>query len=216
MPEATPVYGYLECLVKDLPDQSRMVRWNFGHRFWHVSRKDNSMNTSSHVATDASASNQDSRARNEQELPAIARKGTDWFFWTAGLSVINVITSIVIGMPNYVFGVANGRFVGGMAIGIAQIFGVANWGMGVLLITQSFDLPFAGLFIAAGILARKQYRWVVKAGLVLYAVDCVIFIIFANWIGVAIHVVALWRLWIGLQALSGLRDLKKQSATPNQ
>ena len=175
------------------------------------------MSTPSQVATIASASNQDVLEQKKRELQVVARKGANWLFWIAGLSVINSVVSVinVNGMPNYVLGLATGNLVGGMAIGIAQTLGIVDWGIGVRLIFQSFNVLFAGLFVVMGILATKQYRWIVIVGLALYGLDTVTYMVYGDLLGIAIHGVGLWGLWQGTQALIKLRDLEGRSASPS-
>jgi hypothetical protein len=107
-----------------------------------------------------------------------------------------------------------GNLAGGLAIGIAQTFGIVDWGMGVRLIFQSFNVLFAGLFVVMGILATKPYQWIVVVGLALYALDTVTYMVYGDLLGIAIHGVALWGLWQGTQALITLRGLERKSASP--
>jgi hypothetical protein len=175
------------------------------------------MTTRTPVNTVASASSLAALEQKKRELQVAARKGANWLFWIAGLSVINSVISVinVNGMPNYVLGLATGNLVGGMAIGIAQTLGVADWGVGVRLIFQSFNVLFAGLFAMMGILAAKQYRWVIIVGLALYASDAMTYMVYGDLLSIAIHGVALWGLWQGTQALITLRRLERNSASPN-
>ena len=149
--------------------------------------------SNSSMAAGTPDSNLNDRLEKERELQVAARNGANWFFWIAGLAVINSVTSLinVNGMPNYVF-VLTGLLGGNTAIGIAVILGIGQWGPAVNLIVQSFNFALAILFAIMGRLARKQQRWVFIVALAFFAVDSVMTMIYGDLIGLAIHGVALW------------------------
>ena len=160
-----------------------------------------------------SDSTPDGRLDQARRLQAAARRGADWFFWIAGLSVINSVVSLinVHGMLPYIF--FSPQLLGNnLASSIVQLLGIGNWGPGLNLVVQGFSLLLAALFAGLGLLARRQKRWAVMAGLALYAADSVLMLIYGDLLGIAIHGLALWGLWRGLHALNQLARLAKPGA----
>jgi len=105
-------------------------------------------------------------------------RGANWFFWVAGLSVINSILSATHATIVFVIG-----------LGVAQFGG---------LIAASAIAVFA-LF---GYFARKGMRWAFAIGMLLYALDGSLFVIARDWFAVAFHVLALYFMYQGLAAAS--------------
>jgi predicted MFS family arabinose efflux permease len=75
------------------------------------------------------------------------------------------------------------------------------------------SIMIAGLFALFGYFASQGKRWAFHAGMVLYAVDGLIMLYFADWIGVLFHGFFLWGLFGGLRALGQLQELSSQKQT---
>ena len=124
------------------------------------------------------------------------KSGASWFYWIAGLSLINSISA------------ASGsswRFIVGL--GITQIFDefgnqIGSGGRWVALV---LDLLAAGVFILFGVFAHKAHSWAFIVGMILFALDGLIFLLGSDWIGVAFHGFVLYCLFRGLQACRSLR-----------
>lgn len=134
------------------------------------------------------------------------RSGTSWFFWIAGLSLINTLATL--------FGVSWNFAIG---LGITQVIDIVAMtlvsklhGPGVLIvdgIAIVMDLGLAAMFVAFGWLARRNHAWVFILGMVIYALDGLLFVLFQSWLSVGLHAFALFGLYQGLQALYALRKL---------
>lgn len=115
------------------------------------------------------------------------RSGGSWFYWIAGLSLINSIAA---------FSGSGWRFIVGL--GLTQIIDQAFRGTsGVVLL---LDILAAGLFVLFGYFATKGHLWAFIVGMVLFALDGVIFLIARDWLGVGFHVFVLYCLFRGLTA----------------
>jgi hypothetical protein len=62
------------------------------------------------------------------------------------------------------------------------------------------DLLAAGVFILFGVFAHKAHTWAFIVGMVLFALDTGLVVLFQAWLSVALHVVALFFLFRGMQA----------------
>ncbi len=120
------------------------------------------------------------------ELVEQRDSGAGWFYWIAGLSLINLV--ILLLESDVYFPVGLGvtdlsYFVLETPIAMALSFGVL------------------ALFTLFGALARRGSAAIFVLGMLLYALDGVLcFVVFEDWIGVGFHLFVLWRLFSGLRA----------------
>jgi len=78
-----------------------------------------------------------------------------------------------------------------------------------------FDVLLSGFFIGAGFLGRGGHRWAVITGIILYALDAILLVIFTSWLGVVFHLLALAGLFGGLIALTNLKKLDQPPSSPS-
>jgi hypothetical protein len=138
------------------------------------------------------------------------QNGASWFFWIAGLSVVNSILEIAGGGWYFLLGLGFTQLVGALATAFAKeapelqtpVFGVA----------LCLDVVVVGLFVLFGILARKGHRWIFVIGMIVYVVDGIIFLLGPDWLSIGFHVYALFWLFRGLQACWKLHELQQANA----
>lgn len=123
------------------------------------------------------------------------KSGASWFYWIAGLSLINSISA---------FSGSSWRFIVGLGVtqafdGLAGEFGSAGKAIVLLL-----DLLAAGIFILFGVFANKRHQWAFIVGMILFGLDGLIFLLVQDWLGVAFHVFVLYCLFRGLKACRAL------------
>jgi hypothetical protein len=126
---------------------------------------------------------------DRQHLVARMRSGGSWFYWIAGLSLVNTIAALT--------GAGFGFIV---ALGITQIVDQYGGGLAVVL-----NVLIAGLFIMFGVFANKGHLWAFIVGMLLYALDGVIFAMVGQWLAAAFHAFVLFCLFNGLRAARQLR-----------
>jgi hypothetical protein len=132
----------------------------------------------------------------DEALVAQLRGGASWFFWIAGLSLINSLAALTGSNWGFVLGLGVTQVIDA----IAHQIGGAGLAVGLAL-----DFAASGLFIGCGVLARKGLAWVFVAGMALYALDGLLFLLVGDWFGLAFHVFVLFCLFKGLQAARLLR-----------
>jgi hypothetical protein len=137
------------------------------------------------------------------------RSGVNWFFWIAGLSLVNSIIYLAGGSLNFVVGLGATQFIDGIVSGVAQELG---GGITVRLLGFGLDLIVAGIFVGFGILARKKQRWAVILGMIVYVLDGLIFLAVGEFLAVIFHAWALYGLWRGQQAMQALQAIEAGSA----
>ena len=125
--------------------------------------------------------------------------GASWFYWIAGLSLINSISAV---------SGSDWRFL--LGLGLTQILdavGTEFAGAGKF-VAFALDLLVAGVFILFGVFAHKRHLWAFIAGMVLFGLDSIIFVLAKDWLGIAFHAFALYRLFCGVQACRELNATK--------
>lgn len=133
--------------------------------------------------------------------------GANWFFWIAGLSLINSIIML-----------SNGRWSFLAGLGITQIIdALANQaagelGSGATVIALIMDIIVAGVFVLFGFMARKRQGWAFITGMVLYGLDGLLFLLAQSWLSIAFHAFALYCIYQGLRAHNQLKELEREAA----
>ncbi len=126
----------------------------------------------------------------DMALERRVRQGARWFFWIAGLSLINSLTAMSGKAGGFVVGLGVTRFI--------DIF-VRQAGAGGT-IALVINVMIAGLFALLGLFAFKRHSWSFIVGLVLYAMDALLAYLVSGWLGLGFHVFVLFWMFQGLQA----------------
>ena len=124
------------------------------------------------------------------------KSGASWFYWVAALSLVNSIVA---------FTGSDWRFI--IGLGITQIFDAIGHEIasGGKVVALALDLIVAGVFVLFGVFANKGHLWAFIVGMVLFALDGLIFLLAQDWIGVGFHVFVLYCLFRGVQACRQLK-----------
>ena len=132
------------------------------------------------------------------------KSSANWFYWIAGLSVVN---SIVVHTGSA------WSFIAGL--GITQLIDAIGAKMGPAAngIAVVFDLLAAGLFVLLGYMAHR-HRAAFIVGTVLYAFDGLIFIAAGEVIGLLFHAFVIYCIVLGYVASGKLLKLGPSLAQP--
>ncbi len=136
-----------------------------------------------------------------EALERKARSGASWFFWIAGLSLVN--TAMAFSGEDRAFLV--GLSVTQVVDAFAKVFVEQGWPKSVHYVAIGFDVLVAGAFAGAAVLARRKVLWVFATAIVLYVLDALLCIPFEVWPSLAFHGLALFYLVSGFTALRKLR-----------
>ncbi len=137
-------------------------------------------------------------------LQSQTRGGASWFYWIAGLSVVNSIIALSGSQWHFIAG-----------LGITEIIdyvarGAGNAGTVVAIMLDAFA---AGMFVLFGVFAAKRQSWAFIIGMVFYGMDALLWILGQFWLGIAFHIYVLFRIYSGMKAAGQLRELE-QSMPP--
>ncbi|MCH8048228.1 MAG: hypothetical protein IID44_31420 [Planctomycetes bacterium] len=143
----------------------------------------------------------DVRASIEMENRFLS--GANWFFWIAGLSIVNSVLMLSGTGWGFIIGLGMTQMIDVIATEIALQEKEAATVL--KLVAFGFDLVVAGMCAGVGLLARKRFAWAFILGMILYAMDGMIFLLFQDWLSFGFHVFALYGIWNGLKALRQLQ-----------
>lgn len=131
------------------------------------------------------------------------KAGANWFYWIAGLSVVNTLIILLGGDRSFVFGLGTTMFLDVVASQIGGIFSYLAIG---------FDVVITGLFVLFGIFANKVYKWAFITGMVLYALDGIVyFVVFKDYLSIVFHIFALYCIFKGYKAIATLDSIYKST-----
>ena len=82
----------------------------------------------------------------------------------------------------------------------------------ITLIALALDIVVAGILVIFGFFANKKHKWSFIIGMILYALDGLVFLVFGDIISVGFHIFALFGIYTGIKALKQLRVLQESES----
>ena len=155
-------------------------------------------------STPAADSGEKSEFRQRMLLQMRARAGINWFYWVAGLTIINAIIFVAGNTPNYFLGLGLAQLVDSYTVTVAtgtEMAPLMRWVAGAI------NLLLAGVFIIFGFRGQRGYRSWIVAGIVLYTLDGLISLFFSVWLGVLFHAFVIYKLVQGMRAMDELNQM---------
>ena len=128
----------------------------------------------------------------------MVKNGANWFYWIAGLSVINSIAVYAGADFSFIVGLGITQLIDGIIIGLtgeAQAWGLIP------------NLLFIGLFVLIGFYANRLSKGAFITGIVLYALDALIFLLVPDFLSIGFHVFALVMIFKGFRFVDEARKL---------
>ena len=138
------------------------------------------------------------------------RNGAAWFYWIAGLSLVNSAVALSGGNIGFALGLGVTTIADAVALAEAQ----GEVGSNALVIAGCFDAIVLGMVALCGWLSQKRILFVFALGMVLYFLDGLIFLLWMDVISIGIHAFALWCMWTGFSAYRKLNALERQLSMP--
>jgi len=137
----------------------------------------------------------------QQKYLRKTRHGANWFFWIAGISVLNIILFLSGQTLNFVIGLG--------ATDLATILAkdYASASLTALVILRTVIL--LGIFVVGGYFGRKAKTTAFIAGMVIYIADALIYVPLGYWPGIIFHLLVLVFVFMGFQAARKYNDLQK-------
>ena len=133
------------------------------------------------------------------------RSGANWFFWIAGLSLLNSVMLHSGSNWSFIVGLGITQVIDAVALNSAT-------GPMATAIALALDAFVAGFFVLFGVLARKRYIAAFVIGMVLYAADGLLFLMVEDWLSMGFHVLALVFIFRGMLTCRELTRLEAELA----
>ena len=123
-------------------------------------------------------------------LTSQMKGGASWFYWIAGLSLINSIVIVAGQDLNFVVGLI-----------ITQVFDLlAKQGTISMAVAIIIDIVLTGVIAMFGVYANRGKAWAFIAGMIVYALDGMLIFISIDFFSLAFHALALFFIFRGYQA----------------
>jgi len=139
----------------------------------------------------------------DSALLAQLRSGAGWFYWIAGLSLVNSLI--------YAFG-GEVTFIAGLAItqlidGISDAFIAEGAPAALKAVATVFNVGLSILFALFGYFAGKGIGWVFIVGIVIYVIDGLLYLVLGSMFAAGFHAFALFFIIRGFIASHKLAKL---------
>jgi len=144
------------------------------------------------------------QAALKMAVEARLKAAASWFYWIAALSLINTIVVMAGGKVRFIIGMGITEIVDALA---KQAGGI---GLAAGLVINVF---VAAVCAGFGVLGMRRKTWALWLGMALYSLDGLLLVLFQDWLSVAFHGYALYRIYQGLPAIKLLEKLEPK-ATP--
>jgi hypothetical protein len=133
-------------------------------------------------------------------LESHVKGGASWFYWIAGLSIINSVIALSGSQWHFIAG-----------LGITEIIDYIAKGAGGAgtIVAIMLDAFAAGMFVMFGVFSSKRQNWAFIIGMTFYGLDALILILGQFWLGIAFHAYVLYRIFLGMKAANQLAELEK-------
>lgn len=127
------------------------------------------------------------------------RRGAGWFLTIALLSGVNTLLQVFDAKIRFIFG-----------LGITQVVDAVGKGVGQngIVVTMAVDGLFLLMLILCWKWAKTGSQGAFIGGMIAYALDGVLLLIFSVWLDAAVHAYALYMMWQGFAAARELAQMQ--------
>ena len=136
------------------------------------------------------------------QLEAVIISGAKWFYWIAGLSLVNTILSSLG---------SNRRFVIGLGMTEVVDYIAKQAGAGGGFVPLAIDVLIVGMFAFFGYKACQRSKAAFLTGMIVYVLDAGLLLLAADYFSVAFHGLALFYIFKGFSANNKLLVLDAAS-----
>ncbi len=138
---------------------------------------------------------------------AAGNSGASWFYWIAGLSLVNTAILHSGGDRHFIVGLAITVIVDVIAAGIGKDHPDAATTL--MLFAIGFSVFVSVIVAVFGWLSRKRFLWIFGIGMFLYVLDGLLYLVIGDFLSAAFHGYALFSM---IQGFNGYRKLNQLEA----
>lgn len=142
---------------------------------------------------------------DDYELLKQTKSGANWFYWVAGLSLINSVIFLFGGNLSFIVGLGITQLLDAV---VDQVTRGESFSI-IKIIAFVVDLIIAGILVLCGLLANKLAIWAFIVGMILYLLDAVVLLIIGAYLPAAFHGFALFMIFRGLSAARRIKVREK-------
>lgn len=142
------------------------------------------------------------------KIEAQFKRGANWFYWIAGLSLLNAAIVVFDGNLSFVIGLAITQVIQWFFIGFSTDVSATTKTI-LDLISFSLIIGTTLIFILFGFFSQRKIRWVYITGMVFYALDGLLYLFFKEFLGFGFHIFALLGLYGGFKAMRTLLAVER-------
>ncbi len=140
------------------------------------------------------------------------QSSASWFWWVAGLSLINTVGAMLDSSYGMVLGLGITQFIDAIFL-----YGADGDPLKPTLAARGIHLALvlavAGVFVAIGVFAKRHSAMAFVVGMALYLADSLIYVVASDWIGVGFHAFVLFMLWGGYSTLRAIQAAAPTATT---
>lgn len=157
----------------------------------------------------------DATRRNLEEkinLENGVKGGGNWFYFIAAATAINTFSHVFLqGDWTLFIGLGISSFIDGVAIiAVKENPDLAGLWKGLATVINLIAVSICVLF---GVFSRKQKSWAFIAGMVVVALDSLLFMLAQDWLAFGFHVFVVFSIWGGYNSLNQLNSIN--AGTPS-
>jgi hypothetical protein len=146
---------------------------------------------------------------NTYDLLNRTKSGANWFYWIAGLSLINSLIFFFGGNWSFFAGLGITQIIDAIVDQLTQGGGLSV----IKIVAFVIDIVIAGIFVLCGLWANKFQTWAFIVGMVLYLLDGLLILILGAYLSAAFHVFALYMIFKGFSAARQINASRNLSAS---
>ena len=136
------------------------------------------------------------------------KNGAGWFYWIAGLSLINSLMVLSGNDRSFALGLGLTLITDSIALEASK-----DLGQSAIITAGVFDAIVLGLIVLCGWLSQKRMLPIFAMGMALYLLDGLLCLLLSSMMCIAIHGFALWSMWTGFLAFRQLNALERKLGT---
>ena len=161
-----------------------------------------SIDTPQQASTKATIAQLEEKIKLEKAI----KGGASNFYWIAALSIINSIAVLTGGNWSFFIGLGITQLIDGIFMIIVQSAD-ESFAFITQIIGFAINLIFVGIFVVFGVFAQKQKKWAFIMGMVLYALDGLIFLLVSDFFSIGFHILILFFISGGMNAMKRYSEL---------
>lgn len=165
------------------------------------------------TTTDSEGSYDLAQVASQLRLESRARSGASWFFFIAGLSLVNSIAQAAGASITFVVGLGFTQLIDGISLALRQDTVQSAWPL-ISMVNIVLDVVILGVFVGIGFVARRKLKWAYLVGLAMYGLDALLVLLFGDILAAGFHALVIYWIFRGYRALSSLDALPASGRIP--